>query len=257
MEYKLSPSILSADFCNLEEGIRQTEENGAVYLHFDVMDGVFVPSISFGMPVLASIKPAVKQVIDTHLMITEPIRYVEAFAEAGADILFLCQDMRSIDLYGTVNTVICSLDSLNHLKNEEELQRVFSKVSFFMDPEGYFLFDMNTPYKHHAFLGNETYVYDMEHVFCVWQNRCHSDGRVEIQLDFFEPQVPQKGLYYRSTERFSERAYPLETVLTMLQKAGFDQVQVFDELTFDPPKPESQRLVFAAKKQGRNEISYG
>ena len=69
MEYKLSPSILSADFCNLEEGIRQTEENGAVYLHFDVMDGVFVPSISFGMPVLASIKPAVKQVIDTHLMI--------------------------------------------------------------------------------------------------------------------------------------------------------------------------------------------
>jgi ribulose-phosphate 3-epimerase len=87
MEYKLSPSILSADFCNLEEGIRQTEENGAVYLHFDVMDGVFVPSISFGMPVLASIKPAVKQVIDTHLMITEPIRYVEAFAEAGADIL--------------------------------------------------------------------------------------------------------------------------------------------------------------------------
>ena len=69
MEYKLSPSILSADFCNLEEGIRQTEENGAVYLHFDVMDGVFVPSISFGMPVLASIKPAVKQVIDTHLTV--------------------------------------------------------------------------------------------------------------------------------------------------------------------------------------------
>ena len=56
MEYKLSPSILSADFCNLEEGIRQTEENGAVYLHFDVMDGVFVPSISFGMPVIKSIR---------------------------------------------------------------------------------------------------------------------------------------------------------------------------------------------------------
>jgi len=93
MEYKLSPSILSADFCNLEEGIRQTEENGAVYLHFDVMDGVFVPSISFGMPVLASIKPAVKQVIDTHLMITEPIRYVEAFAEAGADVAIVDLDI--------------------------------------------------------------------------------------------------------------------------------------------------------------------
>lgn len=99
MQYKLSPSILSADFCHLEENIRRTEENGAVYLHFDVMDGVFVPSISFGMPVLASIKPAVKQVIDTHLMITEPIRYVEAFAKAGADILTVhyeaCKDVRA------------------------------------------------------------------------------------------------------------------------------------------------------------------
>lgn len=99
MQYKLSPSILSANFCQLEEDIRKTEENGAVYLHFDVMDGVFVPSISFGMPVLASIKPAVKQVMDTHLMITEPIRYVEAFAKAGADILTVhyeaCKDVRA------------------------------------------------------------------------------------------------------------------------------------------------------------------
>ena len=81
------------------EDIRQTEENGAEYLHFDVMDGVFVPSISFGMPVLASIKPSVKQVMDTHLMITEPIRYVEAFAKAGADILTIhyeaCEDVRA------------------------------------------------------------------------------------------------------------------------------------------------------------------
>ena len=97
MHYKLSPSILSADFYKLGEDIRQTEENGAEYLHFDVMDGVFVPSISFGMPVLASIKPLVKQVMDTHLMITEPIRYVEAFAKAGADILTIhyeaCEDV--------------------------------------------------------------------------------------------------------------------------------------------------------------------
>ena len=99
MQYKLSPSILSADFYKLGEDIRQTEENGAEYLHFDVMDGVFVPSISFGMPVIASIKPLVKQVMDTHLMITEPIRYVEAFAKAGADILTIhyeaCEDVRA------------------------------------------------------------------------------------------------------------------------------------------------------------------
>jgi len=88
-------------------------------------------------------------------------------AEAGADILFLCQNMLSIDLYGTVDTALCTLDSLNHLKNGEELQRVFEKVSFFMNPGGYFLFDMNTLYKHQVVLGNETYVYDMDHVYCV------------------------------------------------------------------------------------------
>lgn len=172
----------------------------------------------------------------------------EKCANAGADILFLCQKMQSIDLYGTVDTVICTLDSLNHLKNGEELQRVFEKVAFFMNPEGYFLFDMNTLYKHEHILGNETYIYDMEHVYCVWQNRCHKDGRVDIQLDFFHP---QDGLYARSTERFSERAYPTEEVVDRLHRAGFGQVQIYDELTFHAPKETSQRLVFAAKKTER------
>lgn len=83
----LAPSILAADFKELGKEIRTIEENGAQYLHFDVMDGMFVPSISFGMPVLASIKGHTQQVMDVHLMVTEPIRYVEDFAKAGADIL--------------------------------------------------------------------------------------------------------------------------------------------------------------------------
>ena len=107
---------------------------------------------------------------------------------------------------------------------------------------------MNTLYKHQVVLGNETYVYDMDHVYCVWQNRCHAGGKVDIQLDFFEP---EGGLYARSTERFSERAYPVEEVLERLSKAGFEEVQVFDELTFNPPREDSQRLVFAAKKRER------
>ena len=87
MEYKLSPSILSADFCNLEEGIRQTEENGAVYLHFDVMDGVFVPSISFGMPVVESIRPCTDMIFDVHMMVVDPERYIEVVRKSGADII--------------------------------------------------------------------------------------------------------------------------------------------------------------------------
>ena len=100
MKYVLAPSILSADFKVLGEQMRLTEENGAEYLHFDVMDGMFVPSISFGLPVLASIREATRQIKDVHLMIQDPVRYVEAFKEAGADFLTIhleaCQDPAAV-----------------------------------------------------------------------------------------------------------------------------------------------------------------
>jgi len=99
MEYILAPSILAADFKNLGQEMKKTEENGARYLHFDVMDGMFVPSISFGMPVLASVKGGTSQTMDVHLMVQEPIRYVEAFQKAGADILTVhleaCEDVKT------------------------------------------------------------------------------------------------------------------------------------------------------------------
>lgn len=99
MKYILAPSILAADFKTLGDQIKMTEEQGAEYLHFDVMDGMFVPSISFGMPVLKSIRSATSQVMDAHLMVQEPIRYVEAFKEAGADMMTVhleaCEDVRA------------------------------------------------------------------------------------------------------------------------------------------------------------------
>ncbi|MBS6397471.1 MAG: ribulose-phosphate 3-epimerase [Clostridiales bacterium] len=98
MKTYLSPSILSADFAHLGEDIRRAEEAGTPYLHYDVMDGMFVPSISFGMPVLESVRKVTDMVLDVHLMIEDPDRYIDEFVRCGADIITVhyeaCKDVK-------------------------------------------------------------------------------------------------------------------------------------------------------------------
>lgn len=167
---------------------------------------------------------------------------------AGQNILFLCQDMTALDLYGTVDAAVCTLDGLCHLPDEDSLSATLQKVSLFMNPGGVFLFDVNSVYKHRAVLGNNTFVYDTDEVYCVWQNTLLSDGvTVQMDLDFFEP-VSDAGDYVRQSERFTERAYPRETLEAMLKKAGFTVLDVFDGYSEKPAHNTSERLLFAVRK---------
>ena len=98
--YYIAPSLLAANFANLAEDVRKVEEGGANYLHLDVMDGVFVPNISFGADVVKALRPESKLFFDVHLMIVEPIRYVDNFIEAGADSITVhyesCENCRTV-----------------------------------------------------------------------------------------------------------------------------------------------------------------
>lgn len=162
------------------------------------------------------------------------------------DILFLCQKMQNIDLYGTIDTCICTLDSINHLTSKKDVQQTFEGVSRFMNKSGCFLFDVNTVYKHQKVLADNTFVYDTEQVFCVWQNTLLKNNTVEIDLDFFEK--TEKNHYIRSSESFCERAYTHNEITEMLEKAGFRLVDFYGDMTFEKPKENEQRIIYVAQK---------
>ena len=164
--------------------------------------------------------------------------------DAGLEMLFLCQRMEKLDLYGTIDTCICTLDSLNHITDRSKLQTVFDRVALFMNPDGYFVFDVNTVYKHRHILADNTFVYDTDSVYCVWQNSFKENNVVEIELDLFEREGES---YRRSSERFSERAYEIGELKDMLSKAGFEVKAVYSDMTTEPLSDDSDRAVFVAR----------
>lgn len=167
--------------------------------------------------------------------------------ENGAEILLLNQNMQEIDLYGTVDCAVCVLDCINHLEGEADVKRTFENVSLFMNKGGAFAFDVNTIHKHKNVLADNVFVYEPDDLFCVWQNNFNpEDNSVDISLDFFEE---EDGAYYRSCESFTEQAYELEKIELWLEEAGFEVVGIFDDMTTDPVKPETERAVFLAKKK--------
>ncbi len=172
----------------------------------------------------------------------------EKSAPFGDKWMLLCQDMRDLDLYGTVDGAVCMLDALNHLTETRDLEEVFRRLGLFIRPDGLFIFDVNTPYKHEKVLGDHVFVYDEPDFYCVWQNRYFPHRReTAIDLDFFVPDENEQ--YIRYHEQFRERAYSLKTWETLLQKAGFEVLAQFGERTENAPAEDEQRVVFVAKNR--------
>ncbi|MGN0555994.1 MAG: class I SAM-dependent DNA methyltransferase [Candidatus Fimenecus sp.] len=172
----------------------------------------------------------------------------KAFA-AGQDILFLCQDMTHLDLYGTLDAAVCTLDALNHLPSRAAVEETLRRISLFLNPGGVFIFDANTLYKHREVLGNNTFVYDTDAVYCVWQNELQADEKtVDIALDFFIPASDDEPIYERESEQFTECAYSGAEWEEMLKTAGFTVLGVFDGYTEKPLTDTSERAVYAVRK---------
>lgn len=171
----------------------------------------------------------------------------EKLAKAGrSDILFLQQDLRALDLYGTVDAAVCACDGLNYLLTEDDLGLAFGRVALFMSPGGVFIFDMNTAYKYKKY-GSNTFAESVDGASYIWRNRYDEETRInEYTVDFFlHGDVTAEN---RFTETHSQRAYPVETVASLLAASGFRAVSVNDAYTDEPVKPESERVSFVAIK---------
>ena len=171
--------------------------------------------------------------------------------EAGFDALFLYQRMEELDLFGTIDAAVCTLDSLNHLTNEAAFREALRRVALFMNDGGLFLFDVNTPYKHAQVLASNTFVYDLDEVFCVWQNAYDAETQTtRITLDLFTADEEEPDVYVRETEEFSERAFELDRIAGWLADVRFEVLNILDADTRAPLTETSERALFICKKHG-------
>lgn len=159
--------------------------------------------------------------------------------------IFLCQPMHKLDLFGTIDACISSLDCINYITKEEELIKTFELVDNFLEPDGVFIFDINTPYKLKN-LDSEAYVRQNENFYCVWQ----ASFLNQICTYDFDIFVKNKDKYDRYSEVHKERAYEIDYLKEKLEQAGFYDILCFDDLSWNPPSNTSERVFFACKSKG-------
>ena len=164
------------------------------------------------------------------------------------DILFLNQDMTEFELYGTVDAIVCSLDGVNYLTEDDQVKKLFSLAENYLNPNGLFVFDINSEYKLKNILGNNTFIYDEDGVFCVWDNVYDEDsGICGFNLDFFTRK--EDGTYIRESEYQEERVYREEKLRILAEDAGLLTVGCFADRDFAKPDNTAERIFFVLQKK--------
>lgn len=176
----------------------------------------------------------------------------EARCDCGSEgILYLCQDMRELELYGTVGAVVCCLDSINYLLDTADVKKVFSLVHNYLDPDGLFIFDVNSPWKFENIYGDNAYVLEDADengraIFCGWQNEYDREsGICDFYLTLFEER--DDGTYVRSDEQQRERCYTVRRLTEALEEAGMELLGVFSDFEFKGVCDENERYYFVAR----------
>ncbi len=165
----------------------------------------------------------------------------------GADnVLWLCQDMRSFELYGTVGAVVCCLDSINYLTGRIGLRKCFSLIHNYLDPNGIFLFDVNSPYKFKHIYGNQHYILDADNVYCGWKNFYEeTSGLCDFELSIFSK--CDDGSWHRFDENQRERCWSIKTLTSLLKSCGFEILAITSDLNGSPISETSERFFFRCR----------
>ena len=162
------------------------------------------------------------------------------------NILWLCQDMREFELYGTVDLAVCCLDGINHLTDRSGLDKCMSLVHNYLVPDGLFIFDINGKSKFENQYSDKSYVMESENAFCVWQNYYDAKkGMCDFYITLFSE--TEDGKYLRFDEIQREKMYTVRAVKSALAKAGFEFIGAFSDFVFSPASDESDRIYFVAK----------
>ena len=167
--------------------------------------------------------------------------------ENGLDVLYLCQDIREFELYGTVDAIICTLDVLNYITDPKDLKRVFALIKNYLNPGGIFIFDINTEYKLKNILGNNTFVNDENGIFYIWENE-YSENISNQYLTFFAEK--NDGLYERFDETHIQRAYTVEEIKEYLKENELFFEAQYDLLSLVKPKDNCEKAVIVSKCYG-------